>query len=52
MKESLIYFKKFKEIDRKRPNCISFSKNWDQIETKKYWRTNLTFLNKNMNQKS
>jgi len=27
MKESLIRFNKFKEIYRKRPNCISFSKN-------------------------
>jgi len=35
MKESLIRFNKFKEIYRKRPNCISFSKNWNQIETKK-----------------
>jgi len=24
MKESLIRFKRFKEIDGKRPNCISF----------------------------
>ena len=35
MKESLYRFKRFKEIDRKRPNCISFLKNQDKIETKK-----------------
>jgi len=35
MKESLIHFKRFKEIDSKKPNCISFLKNQDKIETKK-----------------
>jgi len=51
MKDSLIRFKRFIEID-KRPNYISFLKNLDKIETKINWRTNLTFLNKIMNQKS
>jgi len=31
--ERIIYF--FQEILSKRPNCISFSKIWNQIETKK-----------------
>jgi len=35
MKESLIHFKIFKEMYRKRPNCISFLKNQNQIKTKK-----------------
>jgi len=35
MKKSLICFKKFNKIYYKRPNCISFLKDRDQIETTK-----------------
>jgi len=42
----------FKKVTIKITKLHHFLKNWDQIETKKYWRTNLIFLSENKNQKS
>jgi len=40
-----------RNLTKKRLNYIIFFKNRGQIDTKKNWRTNLIFLNKNKNQK-